>query len=135
MVIKVSEKAMDWLAERGYDPQFGARPMKRVLQQDLVDGLSRELIAGTFTAGDTIYVDLGDGELSFSTDPYPAASDEPTEPKAPEAQNDNGGGGRKRRRSKKNREDQLDELKKATDDLNEAVAKVKEDEGPQTETE
>ncbi len=135
MVIKVSERAMDWLAERGYDPQFGARPMKRVLQQDLVDGLSRELIAGTFGAGDTIYVDLGDSALSFSTDPYPAEADEPAPPKTTTPASENEGGGRRRRRSKKKQDDQLEELKKATDDLNEAVAKVKEDDGPEPKTE
>ncbi len=71
MIIKVSDRALDWLADRGYDPQFGARPMKRTLQADLADELSKDLIAGNFVAGDTIYVDAGDGKLDFSKEPFP----------------------------------------------------------------
>ncbi|SEQ35385.1 ATP-dependent Clp protease ATP-binding subunit [Neolewinella agarilytica] len=71
MMIKISERALDWLAERGYDPQFGARPMKRVLQADLADELSKDLIAGNFVAGDTIYADAGKDKLTFSKKPFP----------------------------------------------------------------
>ncbi|MGB3545426.1 MAG: ATP-dependent chaperone ClpB [Saprospiraceae bacterium] len=60
LVIKLTDPALDWLADRGYDPQFGARPMKRVLQQDLIDELSKDIISGRFMAGDTIYAKLGD---------------------------------------------------------------------------
>jgi ATP-dependent Clp protease ATP-binding subunit ClpB len=72
MVLKISDRALDWLSERGYDPQFGARPMKRVLQADLADELSKDLISGKFVAGDTIYTDLGDEALTFSKKPFPA---------------------------------------------------------------
>jgi ATP-dependent Clp protease ATP-binding subunit ClpB len=72
MMLKISERALDWLADRGYDPQFGARPMKRVLQADLADELSKDLISGKFVAGDTIYTDLGKDELSFSKKPFHA---------------------------------------------------------------
>jgi ATP-dependent Clp protease ATP-binding subunit ClpB len=117
MVMKISERALDWLAERGYDPQFGARPMKRVLQRDLVDGLSSIIIADTFSAGDTIYVDLGEEKLTFNKEPFdPDATYTPSEKKpAPK---------KKGRRSAKKREDNLDELKKATDDLNDAVTEL-----------
>ena len=71
MIIKVSDRALDWLADRGYDPQFGARPMKRTLQADLADELSKDLIAGKFVAGDTIYTDVGDNKLVFSKKPFP----------------------------------------------------------------
>ena len=74
MVMKISDRALDWLAERGYDPQFGARPMKRVLQADLADKLSKDLIAGKFLAGDTIYTDVGTDELVFSKEPFPVKS-------------------------------------------------------------
>lgn len=120
MVMKVNERALDWMAERGYDPQFGARPMKRVLQQDLVDGLSRELIANTFIAGDTIYIDLGQDQLTFSKEPFDENATYEAKEETPAAKK------RKRRKAKK-REDQLDELKKATDDLNDAVKEVQED--------
>jgi len=72
MVLKISDRALDWLAERGYDPQFGARPMKRVLQADLADELSKDLISGKFVAGDTIYTDLGKDALTFGKKPLPA---------------------------------------------------------------
>ena len=81
MVIKVSDRALGWLADRGYDPQYGARPMKRVLQGDLADQLSKNLIAGDFVAGDTIYTDLGADKLVFSKQPFPA---EPAAQSSPE---------------------------------------------------
>ena len=63
--IELSSAATDWLAERGYDPQFGARPMKRVLQKDLINELSKEVLAGTFVAGDTIVVNVKKDQLTF----------------------------------------------------------------------
>ncbi|MBP7184458.1 MAG: ATP-dependent chaperone ClpB [Saprospiraceae bacterium] len=54
--IVLSKAAKQLLAELGYDPQFGARPMKRVLQKEIINPLSKYLLAGDFTAGDTIYV-------------------------------------------------------------------------------
>ncbi|MGH1433413.1 MAG: ATP-dependent Clp protease ATP-binding subunit [Lewinella sp.] len=117
MVMKISERALDWLAERGYDPQFGARPMKRVIQRDLVDGLSSIIIADTFTTGDTIYVDLAEDALSFSKEPFdPNATYTPKA--AVEAPK------KRSRRSSKKREDAVEELKKATDDLNDAVTEL-----------
>ena len=121
MTIKVNEIALDWMADRGYDPQFGARPMKRVLQRDLIDDLSKELIASTFVEGDTIYVDLDQKNdvLTFSKEPFDETvkfepkSDTPAKKK------------RARRKSKK-ADNKVEELKKATDDLNDAVADVQE---------
>ena len=119
MVLKVSERALGWLAERGYDPQFGARPMKRVLQRDLVDGLSSAIISDVFHRGDTIYIDLAEDKLSFSTEPFdPDATFEPTGETAAK---------KRRRRSAKKKKDNIEDLKKATDDLNDAIAEVKED--------
>ena len=119
MVLKVSERALSWLAERGYDPQFGARPMKRVLQRDLVDGLSSQIISDTFQRGDTIYIDLAEDKLSYSTAPFdPAAEFVPTGETAAK---------KRRRRAAKKQKDNVEELKKATDDLNDAIAEVKED--------
>ena len=63
--LEISDKAMDFLADLGYDPQFGARPMKRVLQKEIVDHLSKLVIGGQFVAGDTIYVELEGDNLSF----------------------------------------------------------------------
>lgn len=60
--IQLTPAVEDKLADMGYDPQFGARPMKRVLQRMLTDELSKYILAGTFKTGDTIVVDVeGDG--------------------------------------------------------------------------
>lgn len=56
--IELSAKAITHLAELGYDPQYGARPMKRVLQKYVVNELSKCLLAGTFQPGDTIVTDV-----------------------------------------------------------------------------
>jgi ATP-dependent Clp protease ATP-binding subunit ClpB len=66
LVMKVSGNALTYLSELGYEPAFGARPMRRVLQNELVDKLSKELLAGKFEAGDTIYVDVDPKGLTFS---------------------------------------------------------------------
>ena len=71
--LEVSEAALDMLADQGYDPQFGARPMKRVLQKELVNPLARHLLAGDFNAGDTILAEVqpdGSG-LAFRKAPAP----------------------------------------------------------------
>jgi ATP-dependent Clp protease ATP-binding subunit ClpB len=56
--LELNQKSVDYLADLGYEPAFGARPMKRVLQRELVNELSKALLAGTFMPGDTILVDL-----------------------------------------------------------------------------
>ncbi|AFH47722.1 ATP-dependent Clp protease ATP-binding subunit [Ignavibacterium album JCM 16511] len=58
ITLVVSEEAKDWLAHTGYDVTFGARPLKRVIQKYLVNPLSQELLAGNFSDGDTIKVDV-----------------------------------------------------------------------------
>jgi ATP-dependent Clp protease ATP-binding subunit ClpB len=61
----VQEKAIDWLAEKGYDPQLGARPVKRLIQKEIVNELSKEIIGGNVSKEDTIIVDVKDGHLAF----------------------------------------------------------------------
>ncbi len=58
VLLDVTEAARDWLGEKGYDPVFGARPLRRVIQERLEDSLSEALLRGDFRAGDTIRVDL-----------------------------------------------------------------------------
>ena len=80
MVIRLTEQAKDLLADLGYEPQFGARPLKRVIQSEVVNPLSRSVLAGEFVAGDTIYVSVdADEELVFSKEPTEGSS-----PKSPE---------------------------------------------------
>jgi ATP-dependent Clp protease ATP-binding subunit ClpB len=65
LAIELSNHAMDLLADLGYDPQFGARPMKRVLQKEIINQLSKELLSGKFKKGDTIFIDAVNGNLFF----------------------------------------------------------------------
>ncbi len=62
----VNDKALDWLTEKGYDPQLGARPVKRLIQKEIINELSKEIIGGSVSKEDTIVVDVKDDHLSFS---------------------------------------------------------------------
>ncbi len=64
--LEVTEAARAYLAEVGYDPQFGARPLKRAIQRELQDPLALKILAGEFKEGDTIRVDRGPEGLIFS---------------------------------------------------------------------
>ena len=64
--IEVTEKAKDELAKQGYDPQLGARPVKRVIQQQLQNQLAMKLLEGGFQEGDTIQVDEHEGLFTFA---------------------------------------------------------------------
>ena len=65
MSINVAPDALHWLGERGYDPVYGARPLKRVIQKDLVDPIARKLLAGDLQDGQAIEVHAGDGKLEI----------------------------------------------------------------------
>ena len=65
--LKVGERAVEWLAEKGYDPAYGARPVKRTIQRELVNPLSKAIIAGEVTAQSVIHVDYdGKHALTFA---------------------------------------------------------------------
>ncbi|MDC7108489.1 ATP-dependent chaperone ClpB [Corynebacterium afermentans] len=61
LVLNVSDSAKSWLAERGYDPAYGARPLRRLIQQAIGDRLAKKLLAGDIVDGDTVHVDVADG--------------------------------------------------------------------------
>jgi ATP-dependent Clp protease ATP-binding subunit ClpB len=61
----VKEDALDWLTEKGYDPQLGARPVKRLIQKEIINELSKEIIGGKVLKDETIMVFVKDGHLSF----------------------------------------------------------------------
>jgi ATP-dependent Clp protease ATP-binding subunit ClpC len=65
IVINTTPAALEKLAELGYDPEFGARPLKRVIQQNIEDSLSDAMLAGEFEDGDTIIVDVVDDEINL----------------------------------------------------------------------
>jgi ATP-dependent Clp protease ATP-binding subunit ClpB len=64
--LEVTEAARAALATEGYDPAFGARPMKRVIQRQLADHLASALLAGELTDGSTVVVDVGADGLTFT---------------------------------------------------------------------
>jgi len=63
--LEISPAASEWLANVGYDPEFGARPLKRAIQREVQDPLALKILSGEFKEGDTIKIDLVDGSLSF----------------------------------------------------------------------
>ena len=63
--LKWTEEAIDTLSEKGYNPQFGARPIKRVIQKEVLNNLSKELLKGTITASSHILLDAFDDQLVF----------------------------------------------------------------------
>ena len=66
--LAMSDAAKDYLGNIGYDPAYGARPLKRAVQRHLENPLAQEILAGRFQAGDTISVDVEDDGLTFSKD-------------------------------------------------------------------
>lgn len=70
IAMKMSEPAKDLLSGLGYDPQFGARPMKRVLQKEVTNELSKMVLSGEFGPGDTIHIDTDPKGLTFSREPF-----------------------------------------------------------------
>ena len=61
LTLNVSDSAKSWLADRGYDPAYGARPLRRLIQQAIGDQLAKKLLAGDIRDGDTVHVDVADG--------------------------------------------------------------------------
>jgi ATP-dependent Clp protease ATP-binding subunit ClpB len=64
--LDVTQAARDYLAEVGYDPDFGARPLKRAIQRELQDPLALKILSGDFKEGDAIKVDRGEKGLTFT---------------------------------------------------------------------
>jgi len=64
--IELTEKAKSWLVKEGYDPVYGARPLRRAVERYVESPLSTKILRGEFTEGDTVMVDLGDDGLTFS---------------------------------------------------------------------
>jgi ATP-dependent Clp protease ATP-binding subunit ClpC len=72
VTVHFSPAAVDWIAEHGYQPEFGARPMRRVIQREVDNRLSRMLLNGELSAGQEITVGARDGHLSFEPSHQPA---------------------------------------------------------------
>ena len=65
ITMDATPEAIDYLSEKGYDPQFGARPVKRVIQRDVLNQLSKEILSGTITTDSIVLIDAFDGKLVF----------------------------------------------------------------------
>jgi ATP-dependent Clp protease ATP-binding subunit ClpB len=65
MGLKMSDTALDFLAEIGYDPVYGARPLKRAIQRYLETAIAKAILKGEFKDGNTIFVDVEDERLSL----------------------------------------------------------------------
>jgi ATP-dependent Clp protease ATP-binding subunit ClpB len=70
--VELTDKARELLANLGWDPTYGARPLKRVIQKRLVDRLALAMLEGKFGEGDTVTVDVADGDLVFEKSERPA---------------------------------------------------------------
>jgi ATP-dependent Clp protease ATP-binding subunit ClpC len=75
--VQLTDAAIDFLLKEGYNPRFGARPIRRTLEQHIEDPLSEAMLRGEFTAGSSLSIDMEDGHLVFRR---VAAPDEPTMP-------------------------------------------------------
>jgi ATP-dependent Clp protease ATP-binding subunit ClpC len=64
--LEISTEAVDWLADKGYQPEFGARPLRRTIQRELDNRLSKLLLSSDLKAGQTVKVDVADGKLVFA---------------------------------------------------------------------
>jgi len=70
ITLKVTEEAIEWLAQLGYDPQFGARPVKRVIQRQVLNQLSKQLLAGKIDTNATVVVDSFDNQIVFRAEKH-----------------------------------------------------------------
>jgi ATP-dependent Clp protease ATP-binding subunit ClpB len=63
--VRLTESAKEYFAKTGFDPVYGARPLKRVLQKMILNELALKILDGTYTEGDTVEVDYADGKVLF----------------------------------------------------------------------
>jgi ATP-dependent Clp protease ATP-binding subunit ClpA len=79
IAIALDPAARTWLAEKGYDAVYGARPLARVIQTDVRDPLTDEILFGALEHGGTVTLGIADGRLTFAYEPRPAAAPAPAE--------------------------------------------------------
>lgn len=75
LTLTVTDDAKTWLAQHGYDPAYGARPLRRLIQKSIGDQLARELLSGTIRDGDTVIVELTENGEQLTLVPEPVESD------------------------------------------------------------
>jgi len=72
ITLELSANAKLLLAKEGFDPVYGARPIKRTIQRLVLDPLAHKVLSGEYTEGDTVYVDAEDGQIQFWSEQYAA---------------------------------------------------------------
>jgi ATP-dependent Clp protease ATP-binding subunit ClpB len=127
---EISDSALTLLADLGYDPQFGARPLQRVIQKELINELSKQVLSGAFTPGETIYIDTDKLGFTFSEKGFDGKGEKPEAPDAAvgtrkakakaEAKEESNGIEEKKRKK------DLDKLMKATKDVEDATQELEE---------
>src|SRR4029078_8937595 len=65
LTLELTDQAREYPANKGYEPLFGARPLKRVIQREIQDPLALQLLSGEIREGATVTVDVADGHLDF----------------------------------------------------------------------
>ena len=119
MVLELDDKAKNLIADLGYDPQFGARPLKRVLQKEIINELSKLVLSGTYISGDTIYISAEHKKLTFNKAPD-GKENVASKESAPKTKSNAGS-----KKSKGDRTEELKKLKKATKEVEDAVKDMK----------
>jgi len=114
--IELTESAKDYLVELGYEPQFGARPLKRTIEKHLINPLAIEVLGGNYVAGDKIFIGTDKHGLTF-TESVPEKEEAPKLVEEEKV--------KKTRRSKSKKEKDVEKLEKATEELKDAVKEVK----------
>ena len=74
ITLKLDDAARTWLANSGYDPAYGARPLKRVIQKSVQDPLAELLLAGRIKDGDTVKLTVRDGAIAINGEPVKQAA-------------------------------------------------------------
>ncbi len=110
MKIEFSESAMTLLADLGYEPQFGARPLKRVIQREIINTLSKLVLSGSFMPGETIFVGTDAKGFTFTESPTRSEEKPKVQKEKTPAPDSN-----------------LDKLKKATQDLEDTIDDIEKD--------
>jgi ATP-dependent Clp protease ATP-binding subunit ClpC len=72
VTMEMTDECRDWLGEKGFDPVFGARPLRRVIQDELEDRLSDAILEGRFEEGDRVHIDVQNGEVVLTKAEEPA---------------------------------------------------------------
>jgi ATP-dependent Clp protease ATP-binding subunit ClpB len=83
ITLSLDARGRQWLAERGYDPTYGARPLKRVIQKWVQDPLAEAILAGDIRDGATVKISAAHGKLTIDGKPVAGQESEPAQPKSP----------------------------------------------------